>query len=270
MFLPLAETYVKDFNYDDFDVIVSVDCGDIKLVQFQEQKPEILSGPKPFINVDHHFSNDGFGTINLVNANACSTCIIIYDFLHYAGWYIDRNMATALLHGIYFDTGGLMHSNTSKEVFAACSELTSLGADLQTVSKELFHTTPVNRLRLWGRILEKAYVNDEGVVVSAVNSEDYAATGAGSGDTGGAIDFLNAVPEAKYSVLLSEGKNGLVKGSLRTQREDVNLSEIAAQWGGGGHAKASGFGLKGTLKPSISWKIDPEDSGDGNVEEIKF
>ena len=65
---------------------------------------------------------------------------------------------------------------------------------MRKVSKELFHTTEVNKLRLWGKILERAYVNEEGVTVSAVTNEDYAATGTTPKDTGGAIDYLNAVP----------------------------------------------------------------------------
>ena len=266
MFLEKVETYVDDFDYDDADVIVSVDCGAPKLVVFQERKPGLFDGPKPFVNFDHHFSNDGFGSINPVDHEACSTCIIMYYFFQYCGWPITRSIATALLHGIYFDTGGMMHSNTSAEVLQVCGKLMSMGGDLKKISKELFHTTPVNKLRLWGRILERAYINEDGVTVSAVNTEDYQACNAGPLDTGGAIDYLNAVPGAKYSVLLSEDREkGIVKGSLRTQREDVNLSDVAGQWGGGGHPKASGFGMSGRLKPVMSWEVETEDGSDGGV-----
>lgn len=259
LFLKRAETFVQDFDYADFDVIVSVDCGAKKLVQFQEFKPEIFSFEKPFINIDHHESNELFGTINPVDKQACAASYIMFRFFEYCGWYIDREMATAMLHGIYFDTGSLMHSNTSAEVYEVCGQLMARGADLKRVSKELFHTTPVRRLKLWGRILERAYVNDEGVTVSAVSYDDYAATGSTPDDTGGAIDLLNSVPESQYCVLLSADNHGRVKGSLRTQRDDVNLSEVASQWGGGGHPKASGFGMEGTLKPTMSWKIVSDD-----------
>lgn len=267
LFLKDADTYVTDFNYEDFDVIVSVDCGDLKLVKFTESKPEILSGPKPFINFDHHESNNFFGTINPVDIDACATCEIIYKFYRYCGWGISIDTATCLLHGIYFDTGSLMHSNTSHEVFKIAGDLMAKGADLKRISKELFHTTPVNRLRLWGRIMERTYVNEEGVTISAVGQQDYSALNANSKDTGGAIDFLNAVPGSKYCVLLSEDENGLVKGSLRTQREDINLSEVASKWGGGGHPKASGFGVEGHLKPVMVWKIV---TGEGEGHDLEF
>lgn len=266
LFLKKADTYVRSFDYSEFDLICSVDCAAKKLMAFAEKKPEILSGEKPFLNIDHHISNDNFGSINMVDPEACSTCIMLYDFFAYCGWKITPQIATCLLHGIYFDTGGMMHSNTTREVFEVCGRLMAMGADLRRISKELFHTTEVNKMRLLGRILERTYVNEEGVTISAVGSEDYAATGASAGDTGGAIDFLNAVPGSKYCVLLSEDPDkGIVKGSLRTQREDVNLSDVASQWGGGGHPKASGFGMKGHLKPVMSWKIEGREG-----EEFKF
>ncbi|MFA6917908.1 MAG: DHHA1 domain-containing protein, partial [Candidatus Gracilibacteria bacterium] len=262
------EKYVTDFNYEDFDVIVSVDCGDLKLFKFNEKKPEILSGGKPFINFDHHESNNNFGTINPVDSRACATCFIMYKFFKFCGWNITIDVATALLHGIYFDTGSLMHSNTDAEVYKVASELTLKGADFKRIAKELFHTTPINRLRLWGKIMERTYVNESGVTISAASKSDYEACGTSSKDNGGVIDYLNAVPDSKYCVLLSEDENGIVKGSLRTQRNDVNLSEVASQWGGGGHPKASGFGLEGRLMPVLSWKV-VKDGAEG-AHEVEF
>lgn len=270
MFLKKADTFVRDFNYEDFDVIVSVDCGDIKLVKFHEKKPEILSGEKPFVNFDHHESNNLFGTINPVEKNAAATCVVLYKFFNFCGWKITIDIANCLLHGIYFDTGGMIHSNATAEVFQIVGELVLKGANVKKISKELFHTTPVNKLRLWGKILERAYMNEEGVVVSAIAKSDYAECGATSHDTGGAIDYLNSVPESKYCVLLSEDEKGVVKGSLRTQRNDVNLSEIASKWGGGGHSKASGFGMEGTLHPIMNWKILKNNEGDCHGEEVVF
>ena len=267
IFLKYADTFVKDFNYEDFDVIVTVDCGDKKLAVFPNTKPEILTGDKPFINFDHHESNDGFGTINVVDTQSCATAHILYKFFADTGCNITIDMATCLLHGIYFDTGGMVHSNATAEVFEIAGELMARGAKLQKIAKELFHTTPVNKLRLWGKILERTYKNEDGVVVSAVNQSDYASCGATSKDTGGVIDYLNAVPDSNYCVLLSEGENSIVKGSLRTQREDVNLSEVASKWGGGGHPKASGFGIEGHLKPVMSWKIA---GGNEDVADISF
>jgi len=255
LFLKGAKDFVTDFDYADFDLIISVDCGAKKLVRFDESKPEIFSGEKPFINIDHHSSNEFFGTINMVDSKSCATAFMLYEFFNFCDWKITIDMATALLHGIYFDTGSLMHSNTTAEVYMVAGELVAKGADFKRIAKELFRTTEINKLRLWGRILERAYINEENVTISAVGKDDYMLCGATSNDTGGAIDYLNSVPESSYCVLLSEDEKGLVKGSLRTQREDVNLSDVASRWGGGGHPKASGFGIQGHLKPVMTWKV---------------
>lgn len=262
LFLVNANKFVTDFDYNDFDVFVSVDCAALSLMKFHEKKPQLLSGEKPFINIDHHASNDEFGSINIVDSEAASTSMILYSFFNYCKWEIDRETATNLLHGIYFDTGSLMHSNTTSHVFDVSGELISKGADLKKIVKNLFKTIEVRKLRLWGRILERAYINDDSVIVSAVNHNDYSALNATHKDTGGAIDYLNSVPDTQYCLLLSEDDKGVVKGSIRTQREDINVSTVASKFGGGGHPKASGFGLSGKLTPTVKWQIvndeDPE------------
>lgn len=269
LFLKDCEKFVLDFDEEQTDLFISVDCGDKKLVKFHEKKPNLFSGEKIFINFDHHESNNNFGTINPVDQYAPATAMIMYKFLKFCEAPITVDTATCLLHGIYFDTGSLMHSNTSAETYEVAGELLAKGADVRQISKELFHTTPVNRLRLWGKIMERAYVNEEGVVVSAVSKSDYAMHSVDSKDTAGVIDYLNSVPEGKYCVLLSEDENGLVKGSLRTHRNDINLSEVASKWGGGGHPKASGFGIEGKLVPVMTWKIASKD-GEGEAHEVEF
>ncbi|MFA4891143.1 MAG: DHHA1 domain-containing protein, partial [Candidatus Gracilibacteria bacterium] len=209
----------------------------------------------------------GYGTVNIVDPSAAATAFIIFFFIRFAGWELDKDIATALMHGLYFDTGSFMHSNVDEYVLKVASELMAHGANIRRIAKELFHTTPVNKLRLWGRILERTYVNEDEVTVSAVGRHDYSVCGAGSGDTGGVIDYLNAVPGSKYCVLLSEDEKGIVKGSLRTQREDVNLSEVAREFGGGGHPKASGFGVPGRLESQISWKVVPENGSEAHGKE---
>ncbi len=266
MFLKNADRFVQEFKYDDFDLFISVDCGASKLMGM----PEILEGETTLINFDHHESNNNFGKVNPVDAQACATALILYKFFVFCGWKVNIEIATCLLHGIYFDTGGMMHSNTTSEVFRIAGELISKGANLQRVSKELFHTTSVNKLRLWGRILERTYVNDDKVTVSAVNKRDYDVSGTDSNDATGVIDYLNAVPDSNYCVLLKENEHGQVKGSLRTRRDDVNLSEVASKWGGGGHPKASGFGVDGVLKPVMSWEVVTENGKGAHGDELKF
>ncbi len=242
-----ASLYVNDFDIAWPDVIVCVDAGAHYMTNFHKVKPTLFSGKPPVINIDHHPSNDNYGTINIVDANAAAACQIVYHFIKYCGFQITPAIATALLHGMYFDTGSFMHSNVNEEVLGVASQLMWKGADFKSIARAQFHTMPVQQLKLYGTILERAHVNEKGIAVSALTQEDFDTTGAEPDDTTGVIDYLNSIPEGKFCCLVYEDRKGMLKGSLRTRRDDINLSELAGVFGGGGHKKASGFSFPASI-----------------------
>ena len=105
--------------------------------------------------------------------------------------------------------------------------------------------------------MEGIKVNKEGVTVSVVTWKDFEECDASPDEISGIVDIINSVPGAKYTCLLNEDKHGNVKGSFRTQNDDVNVDEIAAQFGGGGHKKAAGFTMPGRIHEEVHWKIVP-------------
>lgn len=266
-FLPMVKDYVRDFDLDGsesnhphhlggpIDLAISVDCGASYMVKFGEKKPTLFSGTPPFINIDHHATNDMFGTVNIVDPHAAAASQLVYKFLKYCNVEIDRHIATCILHGLYFDTGSFMHSNTSPEVLEIASKLMWRGADFKSIVKNQFHTMPVHQLKLFGKIFERARVNSKGITTSLLQAADFDEVGATNQDTNGAIDYLNAVPEGKLSCLLYEDRKGMIKGSLRTHSDTINLSKLAGIFGGGGHKKASGFALPGSIKTDSKEKI---------------
>lgn len=256
--LPGAYNFVNDFDLDDFDLVIAVDCGAHDLMGFHKTKPELLEKKKILINIDHHPSNDYFGTHNLVHENAAAASFVIFHLLKYWKLPLNHDMATALMMGLYYDTGSFHHSNTTGEVLSVASELMSHGAQIKKMVKSMFRTNSVERLKLWGRIMDRARLNEKEAIVSAVTQQDFRECNATPNDTSGVIDYLNSVPEAKFSILLSEADKGLIKGSLRTQNDEVDLSKLAGLFGGGGHKKAAGFSVQGKLKPEIHWKIVKE------------
>jgi len=256
-FLHQANQYQKDFNPADFDLIVTVDCGHHKLMAFHETKPELLDRSKTLLlNIDHHPSNDYFGTVNIVMPDAPATCFMLFLFLTYCQWQISPTMATALLHGLYYDTGSFQHSNTSSDALRIAARLVALGADHARSIKEQYQTHSLAQLRLWGRGLERATLNSKEAVVTALTEQDYHAVGAQKDDIAGLINYLNHVPEAKFCVLLTEDWNGKIKGSMRTQNDSVDLTQIAGLFGGGGHKRASGFTVPGRLVEKRVWSIN--------------
>lgn len=250
-----AYEFVNDFDLNAVDLIISVDCGAHYMTRFHETKPDLLNKKIPFINIDHHASNDHFGTHNLVHSTAAAATFTVYHLLKYLNFKITPDIASALLLGLYYDTGSFMHSNTTPEVLEMAGDLLSYGADFKKTVKAMFRTNPVGQLKLWGRVLSRARLNSKNAIVSGVTAQDFKECETTSEDLTGVIDLLNSVPEGKFSILLSEDGKGNVKGSLRTQNDHIDLSRLAGLFGGGGHKKASGFSVPGRLKPEINWKI---------------
>jgi len=240
------------------DVVVFVDSAEPKLTGLTETHPEFFIESTQSINIDHHPTNTNFGTVNLIDPNAASACEIVVEIADIAGWKITPEVATCLLTGVYTDTGGLLHSNTSVQVYRAVARLLRAGAQQQVIVNSVFRTAKLSTLKLWGRLLEKISITDEGGAISAVTKGDFAATGAHYSELTGAIDYLNAVPGMRFSMILSE-RDGKVKGSLRTLRDDVDVAEMAGKFDGGGHKKAAGFALTGKLKPEVRWKVVADD-----------
>ena len=259
-FLPELSQTISEFNYHDYDLMIVCDAAASYMVKYPQIYPGIFSGEVPVINLDHHVSNDNYGTLNIVDVRSASTTILIYKMLVTLGIKISPNCATALLCGVYYDTGSLMHGNTTLEVFEITGKLVELGAKVNLVSRNLFGNTSINTLKVWGKVLERLTLNDEGVVVSVITEKDFREIGAKSDDLSGIVDFMNAVPGSKFTVLINEDEKGNVKGSFRTRRDDVDLSELAAHFGGGGHKKASGFTMPGRIHQEVRWKVLPNNA----------
>lgn len=256
-FLPGASRVLPPPQLQAGDAAIFVDCAEPKLTEMHETHPQLFDGTYPTVNIDHHPSNPKTATHNFVLPNAASACEIVVKIADMLQWEIKPDVATCLLTGVYTDTGGLLHSNATPDVYRTVARLLRSGARQQLIVSAVFRTAKVSTLKLWGRVLEKIGVTEEGGAISAVTEGDFRATGADYAELAGAIDYVNAVPGMRFSLVLSE-RDGKVKGSLRTLRDDVDVSEMAGRFKGGGHKKAAGFAVEGKLKPELRWKVIEE------------
>ncbi|TSD00509.1 MAG: phosphoesterase RecJ domain-containing protein [Candidatus Peregrinibacteria bacterium Greene1014_49] len=263
-FLPGALRIRHDYAYIPGDAAIILDCGEPKLTEMHETHSMLFDGSMPTIEFDHHHRNPLFASVNFVFPEAASTCEIIVAFADAVGWKITSDIATCLLTGVYTDTGGLLHSNTTAAVYRTVARLLRAGARRQEIVTAVFRTAKFSTLKLWGRVLEKISLTAEGGAISAVTEGDFRASGADYSELTGAIDYVNAVPGMRFSLILSE-RGGTVKGSLRTLRDDVDVSAMAAKFSGGGHKKAAGFALPGKLKPEIRWKVEQSEEEQGKT-----
>ena len=262
-FLPFVNEIETEINPAEYDMVIILDCGAHYMTNFHTEYPEILAenqveGAGPVIvNIDHHASNDYFGHINIVDSESASATVILYEILNYFGIEITADIATCLLTGIYNDTGSFMHSNTSEKVYVVAGDLLKKGAKISPMIKSLFKTSSIKTLKLWGKAFSNAKVTDNNFILSVVK-EGELIKGTDGDQLSGAIDYLNMVPDVDFALLIKE-ESGNVKGSLRTRRDDVDLSEIAKQYGGGGHPKAAGFSLSGSVREETHYKIDSKE-----------
>jgi phosphoesterase RecJ-like protein len=247
-FLPKSNSFVADFNPEDFDLIFFIDCGASYLCGFDKKYPQILDKNfKPTVNIDHHPSNNLFGQINIVDPSASSTTEIVFKFLKKINIPINYQIATCLLAGIFTDTASYHNQNTTSDTFKISAELLRSGARLNKIVNNVSAPKPVDILKLWGKIISRLQVNKKYKIVFVfISQKDLEEFGASYDDIEGVANFLNTIPEVKATLVLTEQEEQ-IKGSLRTRDENVDVSELASFLGGGGHKKAAGFTIDGKL-----------------------
>ena len=245
-FLPQVELVTQTLPepIDDFDVLFIVDCGDLNRVGPHAEK---LAGHPNLVNIDHHQTNDRFGTVNLVDDGASSAGQIVYRILDEGGIAVDPNMATSLFTAIYTDTMALRTASAGPESFRVCAELIRIGVDTAQVAEEYYLKQTETRLRLLSRALNTLQIASDGRIAGVtLTARDMEQTGASPDDIEGFIEFPRSIHGVEAAYVLRE-QGGLIKGSLRSGR-GVNVAQVAEALGGGGHVQAAGFRQDGTLE----------------------
>lgn len=262
-----AENVSFSHGENRYDLIITVDTASPQqLGRFYEDNIKLFS-EIPVINIDHHPSNERFGLINHVDVMSSSTTELVLGLLEsleevYGQELIDEDIATLLLSGVITDTGSFQHSNTNPKSFANSAKLIKRGARQQEIIQHIYKTKQLSTLRLWGRVLTNIRIEkSHRFLWSVITHKDLHETGSKAEETGGIIDeLMSNAPDVDIVLLLKEKDGELLSGSIRTITEGVDASEIAAFYGGGGHAKAAGFRVKDATFASV---------GQGIIDKIK-
>lgn len=250
-----VEFYHPDqVHWSDYSVIIAADSVDrgfhLLTDRVNENQVTVL--------IDHHPDITLSGDIVMIDSKYSSSSELVYLFLAHIQAKLNRQIATALLTGILFDTGNFQHSSVSPQVMDTASHLMKLGAPLAKISNTLFTNKQISAMKLWGKALEKAkFVPTNGLLVTAVTRYDIAECEATPDDIYQVVSILSTVPEARFALVLSERDESTVRGSLRaSEHSGVDVSAIAHQFGGGGHKLASGFEIKGKIiETEFGWSV---------------
>lgn len=208
--------------------------------------------------IDHHPGISIKSDLEIIDVNYSSTCEILYSYFEKTENHLTKKMATALLAGIIFDTGNFQHACTTPRVMEVAGALMKKGASLAKIVDTIFVNKSVPALRLWGKAFERSILNKKnGMIVTAITKKDVEECCASIEDIYNVASILSAVPEAKFSMVLSEQDNAIVRASLRSlEQHNIDVSAIAHCFGGGGHRLASGFEIPGKIaKTKDGWVI---------------
>lgn len=191
--------------------------------------------------VDHHASNELFGHINLVDAGAAASAIVIYELAGRLGIAFDRDSATCLWTGLVTDTGSFKYRSATAEVHRIAADLLRFGVTHDEIARTVFDTHPMGYLKLAAVALERAELLGEASVVwTWITQKDLEAHAVDMEDTEGLIDTLRTADAAEVACILKELPDGRYKVSMRS-KGGADVGRVAEALGGGGHPFAAGF-----------------------------
>ena len=235
-----------------FDCVIATDCASFERLG---RVGKCIAQRKVFINIDHHESNTRYADVNWVSAREPSCGELIYRLLKVARWPITKPIADCLFTAVSTDTGSFQYPTTRPGTFHVGAELVTRGANLAKICDEVYQSYPLSRARLLKHIYSKfRLAHHDQIAYFWLKKADFARAGSDDDETEGLIDHIRAIAPVVVACVFEEIEPELTRISLRSKSDKVNVNEIAAQFGGGGHPAAAGARIPG--KPlSVQRKV---------------
>jgi phosphoesterase RecJ-like protein len=228
---------------EDVDLVVTVDFGSVDRAKFT------LPARPTLLNIDHHASNDNFGSANLVDVTAAASAEVVARVIDALGIKWTPEMATAALVGIMTDTGSFQFPSTDARALDRAARLREAGADLQAITYNIFRNKRFEALKLWGFAFARLVREHGGQLVwTEIRAGDIDRAEARDEDISGLVEQVARSSGMRVALLFNEQK-GAVKVSCRTSQWEpsVDASALMARFAGGGHVRAAGALIRGDL-----------------------
>jgi len=245
--LPIID-YEKDRPNRMFGKVISVDCADFGRIGKVKDcfEPDAL-----LLNIDHHATNDLFGTVNVVKADAAATVEVLYDLAVELGLPFSAEWNVCIYSGLLTDTGGFRYSNTSPKVLQIAADLLNRGVQGHDLAERLLETMTFGQISLLKKTLNTlSFSHDNRIAWLSVSLDDLRSSEAASEDMDGLVNYARNVEGVEVGMMFKEKQPGVVKVSLRSGGQ-ANVAELAQRFGGGGHVRAAGCTIHGTLEEAI-------------------
>lgn len=228
----------------DYDLLISMDCGDLERLG----RVAVLAEKTQLVNIDHHISNTRFGSINLVEEKASATAEIAYKLIKSMGIFIDKDMAECIYTGIVTDTGMFQYSNTTEETHSIAAELIIAGVNPSYIFNQVYQNNQKEKILLMKEALKSLeFFADDKVSCITISREQMDRISKEDLDTEGLINLARDISTVEVAIFLKEKEPNVIKVSLRSKSK-VDVCAIVQSFGGGGHIRAAGCTIKGTME----------------------
>jgi phosphoesterase RecJ-like protein len=237
----------ESLSLDRFDALLVMDTGTWSQLPGLREKVSGWNVPK--VVVDHHLTQEDWADVKLVLTGAAAAGEIAAELLDTWGIEFDKDISAALFLAIASDTGWFQFSSTRPYTLRLAARLIEHGVDTDQMYQHLYQNERAERLTLQTRIQQSLELLAGGrLAVMRVRKSDFEECNANVGDTESAINIPLQVRTVEVSLLFTEPKEpGPIRVSLRSKGQ-VDVAKFAEQFGGGGHARASGLKVEGTLQ----------------------
>lgn len=230
---------------DGLDLLIILDCSDPTRLGDNQI---LIDDARVVVNIDHHISNTMFGDIKLVDHKASSTGELVYNIIEELELPIDEEIATCIYTAITTDTGRFSYQSVTANTHKIAAKLYDLGINGYEINKKLYQTRSLKRTRLFSRAMAEMELIHEGrAAIVKISREMLKETGASMEDTEGIVEFLRDTESVEAACILKELDEFQIKASVRT-KDPIDANKICGAFGGGGHIRASGCTIYGTLE----------------------
>lgn len=243
-FLDADKMFARPHAGEKFDCVIATDCASFERLG---QCREHIGARQLFINIDHHTSNTRYADLNWIMPKEPSSGELIYRLLRAANWPITKPIADCLFTAVSTDTGSFQYPNTRPTTYQIAGELVKRGADLARICDEVYQSYSLQRVRLLRHVYNSfKLAHGDRIAWFWLKQKDFTRTGAERNDTEGLIEHIRDIEPVVVACCFEEMEPNLVRISLRSKNGRVNVNEIAALFGGGGHPAAAGARIPGT------------------------
>lgn len=236
------------------DIAIALDCANKP--RLGQQCLRGLSKVAFWINIDHHITNTGYGDLHYIDGQAAATGEIIYDLIREASYPIDSVIRDALYVAISTDTGSFQFANTTQKTLQIAAELVAQGVDVASINQKIYANYPLRRIYLLKSLLDSlVLIAQNRIAYWTLTKETKEELHMQPDDCEGLINTIRSIQGVEIAIFFDELLDGTIRVSLRSHTPQYNVSHIAAEYGGGGHACAAGIRLEGVSLQDALQKV---------------